>query len=361
MFTAIPMMSQLLPTTSLSMAQATYEHKRPSIIRKKSGEIVKSSLKMAITNHEKENKSVRFPNSLARVRSFDKLQCPQSVSGFTPMSIRSLNFSNNDHLLEHMPVCLEKIEQDDNDIVGTVRVKNLGFQKKIVARYSFDNWATFSCARAYYVCSLTILGDQDQFEFNIEIPPHMRTSDREEHYCLKFAIQYLVNELEYWDNNQTKNYTLEINPAVEVNPVEANLYIPPSPENLFLANREMAIPVNNSKFGSRYNFNSQFAAASHNFASTSNLTTSVSTGYLPPPRSVRTVRLSQNPQGGLAAPVVDTTIQPISIPQPYSTSPSAGLSCSPISGFGWAKAQSSWFDTITLDDFKSSSPPVHSS
>lgn len=361
MFTAMPMMSQLSPTTSLSMAHATCEHRRPSIVRKKSGEIVKSALKMAIANHDKENKSVRFPNSLARVRSFDKLQCPQSVSGFTPMSIRSLNFSNNDHLLEHMPVCLEKIERNDNDIVGTVRVKNLGFQKKIVARYSFDNWATFTCARAYYVCSFTLHGDQDQFEFNIEIPPHMRTSDREEHYCLKFAIQYLVNDLEYWDNNQDKNYTIEINPAVEVNPIEANLYIPPSPENYFLANHIMATSVNNNKFGSRYNFNSHFTAASNNFASTSNLTNSVPTGYLTPIRSVRTIRLSQNSQMGLAAPVVDTTTQPISIPQTYAPSPSSsGLSCSPISGFGWAKAQSSWFDTITLDDFKSSSP-VHSS
>jgi len=314
-----------------------------------------------VTNHDKENKSVRFPTSLARVRRFDKLQCPQSVSGFTPMSIRSLNFTNNDHLLDYLSVGLEKIEKDENNIVGTVRVKNYGFQKKIAARYSFDNWQSFHLTYAEYVCSLTLAGNQDQFEFAIEIPPSMRVSTEEQHHCLKFAVQYLVNGQEYWDNNQGKNYAIEIIPAMNISPMEANLYIPPSPESTILSSKPS---LSHSSFGSRYNFSTNFAA-SNNFASTSNLSTSVSTGYLPPHRPVRNVRLTQPSQGELAAPVMDTTLgsQPISIPfsnSTYAPSPS-GFSCSPISGFGWAKAQTSWFDSITLDDFSNHSPPVHSS
>lgn len=344
------------------MAYATFDplslEDRPKLVRKKSGEVVKSALKLAM-GPKAEARSVHFPRALVRVRSFDKKLCSQSVSGYTPLGIRTLNFSTNAHLFEHMVVCLDRVERDPEteQIVGTVRVLNLDFHKKVMARYSFDNWESFHTVSATYAYTYSVGANHDAFEFRIEIPATMRVSDDPNtRHCLKFAIQYKVLDQEHWDNNQGRNYAVEITPAVELDPelFDESQSIPPSPDN-------RPVPQERSQPSELFDpFQYAFSSSKSSFGSRYSLNSSLSKPATPTPSKFgRSVKLESG-SSSLSAPVYDTTqLPPTTL---YGSSPST-YSCSPVNStsFGWAKAQSSWFDSITLEDRQSRSPPVHSS
>ncbi|KAI0235996.1 hypothetical protein L0F63_004750 [Massospora cicadina] len=351
-----PILTPHNATTSISLAHATFDpltlDGRPKLVRKKSGEIVKSALKMAANGGQKlEARSVHFPHALVRVRSFDKKQCPQSVSGYTPLSIRALNFSTNAHLFEHVPVCLEKVERDaeNEQIVGTVLVANLDFQKKVVTRYTFDNWATFHSVHAAFSHSLAAGCNHDAFKFRIAIPSSMRVSDNHDTYhCLKFAIQYLVMGQEHWDNNRGRNYSVEITPAVELDPnlMDESQVILPSPDNAIF-NQVKAKPQGWPKPVQPDSSLPSFDSSRSSFGSRYSLSTSLSKPTAPAPSKFgRSVKLESG-SSPLSDPLYDATQLPLL----------------PLNGsfFGWAKAQSSWFDSITLDDYQTRSSPVHSS
>ncbi|KAJ9087238.1 hypothetical protein DSO57_1035053 [Entomophthora muscae] len=362
MFASPPILTRHNATTSLSMAHATFDplslEDRPKLVRKKSGEVVKSALRLAM-GPKSEARSVHFPRTLVRVRSFDKKLCPQSVSGYTPLGIRTLNFSTNAHLFDHMVVCLDKIERDPEteQVVGTVRVLNLDFQKKVMARYSFDNWESFLTVNATFAYTYNVSANHDAFEFRIDIPASMRISDDLNiRYCLKFAIQYTVLDQEHWDNNQGRNYAVEITPAVELDPelMDESKVVPPSPDNRSLAQERGQSPESFDPF--KYAFTNSKSSLGNRYSLSSSLSKPTNPA---PSKFGRSVKLESG-KNSLSAPVYDATqLPPTTL---YSSSPS-NFSCSPVnsSSFGWAKAQSSWFDSITLEDIQARSPPVHSS
>jgi len=108
--------------------------------------------------------------------------------------------------IERDYVSLENVivKDDESIIVGTVKVKNVDFQKEVIVRVTWDDWKSqqdifCTYARAYgpATCAHVVF---DTFSFKITLPPSSKR--------LEFCICFRANNKEYWDNNNDKNYTI---------------------------------------------------------------------------------------------------------------------------------------------------------
>ncbi|GLA78797.1 CAZyme family CBM21 [Aspergillus niger] len=108
------------------------------------------------------------------------------------------------------PVLLESVEfsPTGKQIKGTVKVLNLGFQKDVAARFTFDDWKTVSEVSAEHEQSL-YLGHSivsDRFVFLIDSKNIPLQLGNMIHVC----IRYNVLDREYWDNNGGTDYSVTL-------------------------------------------------------------------------------------------------------------------------------------------------------
>ncbi|XP_023033410.1 protein phosphatase 1 regulatory subunit 3C-B isoform X2 [Drosophila willistoni] len=96
------------------------------------------------------------------------------------------------------------VKDEESIVVGTIKVKNIDFQKEIIVRVTWDDWksqqdifCTFARAYGPTTCAHVVF---DTFSFKITLPPSSKR--------LEFCICYRTNDTEYWDNNDGKNYTI---------------------------------------------------------------------------------------------------------------------------------------------------------
>ncbi|XP_051533512.1 protein phosphatase 1 regulatory subunit 3B-like isoform X2 [Myxocyprinus asiaticus] len=105
--------------------------------------------------------------------------------------------------IEKDHVCLEHCMLKEKSIVGTVKVKNLSFEKSVKLRITYDTWKSYTDVVCQYVKDTYTGSDRDTFSFEAglpdQVPPHER---------IEFAICYEVNGLSIWDNNQGQNYRI---------------------------------------------------------------------------------------------------------------------------------------------------------
>uniref|UniRef100_A0A1I8ILF3 CBM21 domain-containing protein n=1 Tax=Macrostomum lignano TaxID=282301 RepID=A0A1I8ILF3_9PLAT len=85
---------------------------------------------------------------------------------------------------------------------GIVRVANLGYEKCVIVRVSFNNWRTFADIYAAYVIDSSD-GLTDRFSFSFVLPRNFSVGDRVE-FCFRYDCYGSV----YWDSNAGRNYTL---------------------------------------------------------------------------------------------------------------------------------------------------------
>ncbi|KAG7904976.1 hypothetical protein KL907_003192 [Ogataea polymorpha] len=196
----------------VSLPDSKYELMSP-LVRKKSGELVKSSLKLNILGGSSKSlpatptyKQVHFGGNIA-VKYFDEADKPSSISaGNSPFvsddeydsecesddddyfgshdtiysaskeyvesgSQRSIEkfkklikawdlnsdqlprVSYRDQIDKETPVFLERcfLSVDKTELLGQIAVKNLTFQKSVTVRYTFNNWETVTNMEASYV------------------------------------------------------------------------------------------------------------------------------------------------------------------------------------------------------------------
>ncbi|GBM80898.1 Glycogen-binding subunit 76A [Araneus ventricosus] len=100
-------------------------------------------------------------------------------------------------------VCLENCITNDLRVIGVVRVLNLGFEKLVQVRYTTTEWAAHTDLNADYVPS-SCDGFSDKFSFSLQLP-HLCPGQR-----LVFALKYVANGQEFWDNNSSENYVLKV-------------------------------------------------------------------------------------------------------------------------------------------------------
>jgi hypothetical protein len=200
------------------------------ILRKKSGDIIKPSLKRDRANSLPSKlicpKEVHFDDKLERVRFFFHSEKPTAISNdASPTDEYPLAtcFPFTDHeekeqivvsCFSASPVQLESahFSPEADLIVGQVLVRNIAYQKDVVVRFTFDNWQGISEIHAFYDPQKNDgmnpkIDGFDRFTFNIKVPEFIELNS--ESQSIAFCVRYNVGNQEFWDNNSCKNYQLD--------------------------------------------------------------------------------------------------------------------------------------------------------
>uniref|UniRef100_A0A915PNH1 CBM21 domain-containing protein n=1 Tax=Setaria digitata TaxID=48799 RepID=A0A915PNH1_9BILA len=108
------------------------------------------------------------------------------------------------HLIRTQFVCLQCIKFVDMNIIGTINVLNIAYEKQVYVRYTIDNWRTNIESPGRFKHSFGGGDAVDEFTFFISLPNDFPLGAR----C-EFCIRYVVSGITYWDNNQGANYTIQ--------------------------------------------------------------------------------------------------------------------------------------------------------
>ncbi|NXJ67511.1 PPR3C phosphatase, partial [Rostratula benghalensis] len=122
------------------------------------------------------------------------------ILGFPRPSADYLDFRNR---LQKNLVCLENCSLLEKVLSGTVKVKNVSFEKKVRVRITFDTWKSYRDVECVYMNNVYSDSENDTFSFTIELPP--ATSSEEK---IEFCISYQSGEHTFWDNNEGQNYRI---------------------------------------------------------------------------------------------------------------------------------------------------------
>lgn len=166
----------------------------------------------AIRHFAKDDDAPIVPQSAfadLRLPTSSKFPWTATSPGVTQASCRFVSQfeqpGTNPHFLDKVrqqKVCLEDAVINDLHIIGVVRVLNLGFEKLVQVRYTTTEWAAHTDLAAEYVPS-SCDGFSDKFSFTLDLP-HLSPGQR-----LAFALRYVANGQEFWDNNDGDNYVLK--------------------------------------------------------------------------------------------------------------------------------------------------------
>ncbi|XP_069565398.1 protein phosphatase 1 regulatory subunit 3C-B [Brachyistius frenatus] len=120
---------------------------------------------------------------------------------FKQPSADYLDFRNR---LIQNSVCLENCSLQERSLTGTVKVRNVGFEKSVQVRVTFDSWASFTDVECTFMNNVYGCQDTDTFAFVLEMPAHIPPQNRVE-FCVCFQVQ----SRSFWDNNDGNNYVLK--------------------------------------------------------------------------------------------------------------------------------------------------------
>ncbi|KAI1102564.1 carbohydrate-binding module family 21 protein [Jackrogersella minutella] len=229
-------------TTSEDGSEQDEPLRKPQMVRKKSGELVRPALRAqrrpsSMPGTPTFSKAVHFDSHLEHVRHFLQVDRPLAVSaGSSPaenyesdteypfgvdekVSPRSPsfewelvvnNFPADTPIRRALPIRLERVwmSPDQKCLIGSAAVANLAFQKAVVCRFTFDYWKTTSEVAAEYhqeIRPRDIEAGHDRFQFSLKLSDFANLEAK----TLFFCIRYTVNGLEYWDNNNGFNFQVD--------------------------------------------------------------------------------------------------------------------------------------------------------
>ncbi|GAA6023838.1 hypothetical protein JCM8202_003651 [Rhodotorula sphaerocarpa] len=241
-----PTGSPLSSSSVLTSADEAHIGKPALMVRKKSGELVRPSLKTDMSRRDYSKprsapatpmcpKYVHFDTQLEHVKHFIAQQRPAAVSrtgspieteteeepeAYPFPSMVQPQAGTVKLVLPNFPTAtvrtaadkdaqVDSIEmtKDGKSIKGTVRVKNLAFEKWVAIRFTLDHWRTVSEVSAEYLDSPpSKAGAQDRFTFTIRLQDLL---SRIEDKTMFLAVRYTVGGREIWDNNDGQNYRIE--------------------------------------------------------------------------------------------------------------------------------------------------------
>uniref|UniRef100_A0A0R3S554 CBM21 domain-containing protein n=1 Tax=Elaeophora elaphi TaxID=1147741 RepID=A0A0R3S554_9BILA len=102
-------------------------------------------------------------------------------------------------------------------MIGTVKVKNIAFEKKVFIRFTSDGWKSFLDRMATYQPSSSKF--YDTFSFDIELPTNGCDPNARIEFCICYetrSSQGDKNQQQYWDSNNGRNYVLTSEEATTV-------------------------------------------------------------------------------------------------------------------------------------------------
>lgn len=100
-------------------------------------------------------------------------------------------------------VCLENCMLKERSLVGTVKVKNLAFQKCVKIRMTCNSWRAFTDHECQYVKDTYAGSDRDTFSFDVVLPDNLQPQER-----IEFAVCFECDGKTYWDSNKGQNYRI---------------------------------------------------------------------------------------------------------------------------------------------------------
>lgn len=233
-------------------------HGKPSLVRKKSGELVKPALRASSRRRYSSmpgtptyHKSVHFNDDGNQTRHFLQVDKPSAVSaGSSPVEtygsdsefpfegssssraewdIKLANFPAEDnHQRKSGPIWVERLylSADNKSLVGQVAVANISFHKSVVARFTLDYWKTTSEVSAEYSDDVRKQGQPDgydRFNFTIRLADQANLETK----TLLLCIRYNVIGQEHWDNNNDSNYQIDFLKKVCTSRPTLNAYTSP--------------------------------------------------------------------------------------------------------------------------------------
>lgn len=181
----------------------------------------------------KKKKSVHFKSENEEC-PFKKFECPSNIvnlpiyvvdSRLEPfleaklVKLKGFSSKKKVQLPWDKNVILESVgliddEEQEHDILKlTIQVRNIAFEKKVNVYFTFNDWETVEIQEAKYRSSEKNDRDQSIDKFTLKIDTDC---DGESTCNIQFAIQYLVDHQEYWDNNNGDNYSLKVDRTVRI-------------------------------------------------------------------------------------------------------------------------------------------------
>jgi len=107
-------------------------------------------------------------------------------------------------------VSLENIVCRHRSILGTIKVKNVSFEKSVTVRVTYNGWKTYEDIDADFIKNAYEGDWTNTFKFSAMVPPSYDTNK-----SIEFCIKYSTPARDYWDNNSGDNYRLIcVNPAL---------------------------------------------------------------------------------------------------------------------------------------------------
>ena len=215
---------------------------KPSLVRKKSGELVKPALRPSSRRRYSSmpgtptySKSVHFSENENQTRHFLQVDKPIAVSaGSSPVEtydsesefpfegetkaereIKLANFPGDTFDRRTKPIRAERIflSSDKQTLIGVCAVQNISFQKLVVARFTLDHWKTTSEVVAEFNNDSGNASTDgcDRFNFYIKLSDQANIDNK----TLLLCLRYNVGGQDFWDNNDNANYQIDFSKAVK--------------------------------------------------------------------------------------------------------------------------------------------------
>lgn len=253
--------------------------RRPVMIRKKSGELVKPALRPSTYRRPSSMpgtptyaKAVHFDAHLEQVRHFLQVDRPVAVSaGSSPVEnhesedefpfgqddlyqsrgpsfdweIITSNFPSDTPERRSLPVRVERVflSSDKKTLIGSVAVANLAYYKVVVARFTLDYWKTTSEVMAEFSHDVRrkFEDGHDRFNFSIKLADLANLEDK----TLFFCVRYNVAGHEFWDNNNYMNFEVSFRKIIKSsnNNKQAAQGLGARPRNSYSRPRSSASPT----------------------------------------------------------------------------------------------------------------------
>ena len=217
--------------------------RKPPMLRKKSGELVRPALRPSSARQRPSSmpgtptfsKAVHFDSHLEHVRHFLQVDRPLAVSaGSSPVEaydsdtefpfeetnnsrtppfeweLALSNFPAETPIRLAQPVRVDRVflSADNKNLIGSVSVANLAFNKWVVARFTLDYWKTTSEVVAEFnndVRQPKHTDGRDRFNFSIKLADLANLEAKTMFFCVKYS----VNGQEIWDNNNSTNFQVD--------------------------------------------------------------------------------------------------------------------------------------------------------
>jgi hypothetical protein len=180
---------------------------------------------MVIKQKYKTKKTVKFQEE-DDIRYFYKSHAPIQIHEDLPF----IQYSADDYLLSqpnwparnsrffnntnNTKIHMENVQLVDGDsntmsdnqfvLEGRCKALNLSAEKYVHIRYTLDLWKSFQEVQAQFQESTN--NNWERFHFHIPIDATLETK------TIYMALRYSVDGQDYWDNNDGKNYEIQIKP-----------------------------------------------------------------------------------------------------------------------------------------------------